>query len=128
MEIYIMNESDQRWRNELIKEMAKETRLPIARVLMITWAQLEKPNTIRTQTGREVILSDWLSQAIARLPRLSKWIFNTSPYPPIIPDEYLDPAREFIEKRKKMRFFQRKTIKSIDFLGQVRYNDINNVS
>ena len=98
--IYIMSESDQRWRNELIKQMAKATRLPIPRVMMMTWGQLENPNRIRTQTGREVELSEWLAQAIARLPHYSKWIFSMSPFPPIIPDEWLDPAREYIEKRK----------------------------
>lgn len=98
--IYIMSESDQRWRNELIVEMAKQTRLPIPRVMMMTWGQLENPNRIRTQTGREVELSEWLAQAVGRLPRYSKWIFSMSPFPPIIPDEWLDPAREYIEKRK----------------------------
>lgn len=98
--MYIMNESDQRWRNELIVEMAKQTRLPIPRVMMMTWGQLENPNIIRTQTGREVELSEWLAQAIARLPHYSKWIFSMSPFPPTIPDEWLDPARKYIEKRK----------------------------
>lgn len=98
--IYIMSESDQRWRNELIVEMAKQTRLPIPRVMMMTWGQLENPNRIRTQTGREVELSEWLAQAVGRLPHYSKWIFSMSPFPPIIPDEWLDPAREYIEKRK----------------------------
>lgn len=99
-EIYIMSESDQRWRNELIVEMAKQTRLPIPRVMMMTWGQLENPNRIRTQTGREVELSEWLAQAINRLPHYSKWIFSMSPFPPTIPDEWLDPARKYIEKRK----------------------------
>lgn len=101
-QIYIMSESDQRWRNELIKEMARQTRMPIPRVFMMTWTQLERPNKIRTQTGREVELSDWLAQAISRLPHYSnRWIFATSPYPPLIPDEYLDPTRKYIEKRQK---------------------------
>ena len=99
--IYIMSESDQRWRNELIIEMAKQTRMPIPRVMMMTWAQMESPNKIRTQTRREVELTEWLAQAIARLPRSSRYIFSMSPFPPLIPDEYLDPARNFIEKRKK---------------------------
>ena len=98
--MYIMSESDQRWRNELIVEMAKQTRLPIPRVMMMTWGQLENPNRIRTQTGREVELSEWLAQAIARLPHYSKWMFSMSPFPPTIPDEWLDPARKYIEKRK----------------------------
>lgn len=107
-EIYIMSESDQRWRNELIKEMARQTRLPIPRVMMLTWTQLERPNKIRTFRDREVELNEWLSQAIARLPRQSKYIFSMTPFPPLIPDEYLDPAREYIEKRRKWSFFKEK--------------------
>lgn len=102
---YIMSESDQLWRNELIKKMAKATRLPIPRVMMMNWTQFEKPNKIRTQTGREIELDSALALAIDRLPRYSRWIFATSPFPPLIPDEYLDPAREFIERKKKTRKF-----------------------
>lgn len=105
--IYIMSESDQLWRNELIKQTAKATRLPIPRVMMITWTQFEKPNKIRTQTGREVELDSTLALALDRLPRYSRWIFSTSPFPPLIPDEYLDPAREYIGKRKKLAKFAR---------------------
>lgn len=101
-EIYIMSESDQLWRNELIKKTAKATRLPIPRVMMLTWAQFEKPNTIRTPTGRVVEIDSALAMAIDRLPRQSRWIFSMTPFPPLIPDEYLDPAREYIEKRKKL--------------------------
>lgn len=99
---YIMSESDQLWRNELIKKTARATRLPIPRVMMLTWEQLEKPNKIRTQTGREVELDTTLAMAIDRLPRYSRWIFTTSPFPPVIPDEYLDPAREYIGKKRKI--------------------------
>lgn len=98
--MYIMSESDQRWRNELIQQMAKATRLPIPRVMMMTWEQLENPNKIRTQTGREVELDSTLALAIERLPHYSKWIFSMSPFPPTIPDEWLDPARKYIEKRR----------------------------
>ena len=101
-EIYIMSESDQLWRNELIKKTAKATRLPIPRVMMLTWANFEKPNTIRTPTGRVVEIDSALAMALDRLPRQSKWIFSMTPFPPLIPDEYLDPAREYIEKRKKL--------------------------
>ena len=105
---YIMSESDQRWRNELIKEMAKQTKMPIQRVMLMTWEQMEKPNKIRTQTGREVELNEWLAQAIARLPRSGRWIFSMTPFPPLIPDEYLDPTREYIEKRKSRLIFMKK--------------------
>lgn len=101
-EIYIMSESDQLWRNELIKKTAKATRLPIPRVMMLTWSNFEKPNTIRTPTGRVVEIDSALAMALDRLPRQSKWIFSMTPFPPLIPDEYLDPAREYIEKRKKL--------------------------
>ena len=101
-EIYIMSDSDQLWRNELIKKTAKATRLPIPRVLMLTWTNFEKPNIIRTPTGRGVEIDSALAMAIDRLPRQSKWIFSMTPFPPLIPDEYLDPAREYIEKRKKL--------------------------
>lgn len=101
-EIYIMSESDQLWRNELIKKTAKATRLPIPRVMMLTWTNFEKPNTIRTPTGRVVEIDSALAMALDRLPRQSKWIFSMTPFPPLIPDEYLDPAREYIEKRKKL--------------------------
>ena len=99
---YIMSESDQRWRNELIKQMAKATKLPIPRVMMMTWEQLTKPNKIRTQTGREVELDSTLALALERLPHYSRWIFATSPFPPLIPDKYLDPAREYIERKHKL--------------------------
>lgn len=96
----ILSASDQDWRNELIKKTAKETRLPIQRVMMLTWANFEQPNKIRTPTGREVELEPMTAQAIARLPYNGKWIFSMSPFPPTIPDEYLDPAREYIGKRR----------------------------
>ena len=100
-EIYIMSESDQLWRNELIKKTAKATRLPIPRVMKLTWTNFEKPNIIRTPTGREVEIDAALALAIDRLPRQSKWMFSMTPFPPLIPDEYLDPAREYIERPKK---------------------------
>lgn len=100
-EIYIMSESDQLWRNELIKKMAKATRLPIPRVMMLTWTNFEKPNIIRTPTGRGVEIDSALALAIDRLPRQSKWMFSMTPFPPLIPDEYLDPAREYIQGQKR---------------------------
>ena len=81
-------------------EVAKETRMPLQRVMMMTWAQFEAPNKIRTQTGREVELSSMTAAALLRLPRTGKWIFTMSPFPPIIPDEYLDGARQFINEQE----------------------------
>jgi len=100
-EYYIMSASDQEWRNEIIKKTAQATRLPIPRVMMLTWANFEKPNIIRTPTGREVTIDSALAMAIERLPRHGRWIFSMTPFPPTIPDEYLDPAREYIERPKK---------------------------
>ncbi len=95
----ILSESDQIWRNELIKQVARETRLPIIRVMMLTWAQFEAPNRITTPTKREVQLRPTTGLAIARLPRTGRYIFTMSPFPPTIPDEYLEPARQYLAQR-----------------------------
>lgn len=99
-QMVVLSESDQIWRNDLITQVAKETRMPLQRVMMMTWAQFEAPNKIRTQTGREVELSEITAHALLRLPRCSKWMFSMSPFPPIIPDEYLDGARQFIRDQE----------------------------
>lgn len=99
-QMVVQSESDQIWRNDLITQVAKETRMPLQRVMMMTWAQFEAPNKIRTQTGREVELSEITAHALLRLPRCSKWMFSMSPFPPIIPDEYLDGARQFIRDQE----------------------------
>lgn len=99
----VQSESDQIWRNEVILEVAKETRMPIQRVMMMTWAQFEAPNKIHTQTGREVELTQMTAIALLRLPRSSKWMFSMSPFPPLIPDEYLDGARRFIAEQSEIQ-------------------------
>ena len=99
----VLSESDQLWRNELIKRTAQETRMPIQRVMMLTWGQFERPNIIRTPTRREVKIDPMLAQAIDRLPYCGRYIFSMSPFPPTIPDKYLDPARKFIERKKKWK-------------------------
>lgn len=99
-QMVVLSESDQIWRNDLITQVAKETRMPLQRVMMMTWAQFEAPNKIRTQTGREVELSEITAHALLRMPRCSKWMFSMSPFPPIIPDEYLDGARQFIRDQE----------------------------
>lgn len=98
-EMIVLSESDQRWRNEVILQVAKETRQPLQRVMMMTWAQFESPNKIHTRTGREVELSRMTATALLRLPHTGRYIFTMSPFPPIIPDEYLDGARQFIEEQ-----------------------------
>lgn len=98
----VLSADDQQWRNDVILAVAKETRMPIQRVMMMTWAQFTPPNKIRTQTGREVALSDLTAHSLQRLPRGSgRWLFTMSPFPPIIPDEYLDGARRFIADSEK---------------------------
>lgn len=96
----VLSESDQIWRNTLIEQVAKETRMPIQRVMMMTWAQFEAPNKIRTQTRREVELTRPTALALLRLPRTGKWMFTMSPFPPTIPDEYLDGARQYIREQE----------------------------
>lgn len=93
----IISEADQRWRQELAKEVARETRLPIPRVLLLEWNQLTG-NKIQTRS-REAELGSMTAKAIDRLPRTGRYIFSASPFPPIIPDEYLEPAREWLETR-----------------------------
>lgn len=99
-DLIVQSESDQIWRNSVIEQVAKETRMPIPRVLMMTWGQFEPPNKIRTQTGREVELSRMTATALLRLPRSNKWMFSMSPFPPLIPDEYLDGARQYIREQE----------------------------
>lgn len=99
-QMVVLSESDQIWRNAIIEQVAKETRMPIQRVMMMTWAQFEAPNKIRTQTGREVELTTTTALALLRLPRTSKWLFTMSPFPPTIPDEYLDGARQYIKEQE----------------------------
>ena len=51
-----MTAEQQNWRNDIIMQLAKEAKIPPARAMMTTWAQLESPNKMRTTTGREVEL------------------------------------------------------------------------
>lgn len=102
----ILSESDQRWRNEVITQLAKEARIPIQRAMMTEWNQIEA-NKYRTRQGREVELSTMLVVALDRLPCSGRYVFSLSPFPPTIPDEWLDPAREYIEKKHKLEFLKR---------------------
>lgn len=97
----IISERDQIWRNELIEQVSKETRLPIPRVMMLQWSQFDRPNKIRTPSGREATLSKLTASAIDRLPCTSRWIFTMSPFPPTIPDAYLEPARKWSERMRR---------------------------
>lgn len=108
-DLIVQSESDQIWRNEVIKQVAKETRMPIQRVMMMTWGQFEPPNKIRTQTGREVELSRITTIALLRLPRSNRWMFSMTPFPPLIPDEYLDGARQYIREQEAIPETNKKT-------------------
>lgn len=108
-DLIVQSESDQIWRNEIIKQIAKETRMPIQRVMMMTWGQFEPPNKIRTQTGREVELSRITTIALLRLPRSNRWMFSMTPFPPLIPDEYLDGARQYIREQEAIPETNKKT-------------------
>lgn len=99
-DLVVQSMSDQIWRNSVIEQVAKETRMPIQRVMMMTWGQFEPPNKIRTQTGREVELSKMTANALLRLPRSNRWMFSMTPFPPLIPDEYLDGARQYIREQE----------------------------
>lgn len=105
-EMTILSESDQRWRNEIIAQLAKEARIPIQRAMMTEWNQIEA-NKYRTKQGREVELSNMLVVALDRLPCSGRYVFSLSPFPPTIPDEWLDPARKYIEKKHKLAFHKR---------------------
>lgn len=100
----ILSESDQRWRNEIITQLAKEARIPIQRAMMTEWNQIEA-NKYRTKQGREVKMSNMLTSAIDRLPCSGRYVFSLSPFPPTIPDEWLDPARKYIERKRKFAWF-----------------------
>lgn len=107
----VLSAEDQQWRNDVILAVAKETRMPIQRVMMMTWAQFTPPNKIRTQTGREVTLTDLTAHSLQRLPRGSgRWLFTISPFPPIIPDEYLDGARRFVAENSGNKTRRRKKL------------------
>lgn len=114
-ELVVLSESDQIWRNEVILQVAKETRQPLQRVMMMTWAQFEHPNKIHTRTGREVELSTMTATALLRLPHTGRYIFTMSPFPPIIPDEYLDGARQFIREQEAIegQAVQKKRLKLV---------------
>ena len=96
----ILSEQDQRWRNEIITQLAKEARIPIQRAMMTTWSQINA-NKYRTNLGREVEMSNMLATAISQLPCSGRYVFSLSPFPPTIPDEWLDPARKYIERKRK---------------------------
>jgi hypothetical protein len=98
--IIILNEQQQRQRNEIAEELARQTRLPIARILLTAWIQIDGRH-FTTTLGREVILSPDLAEKIDALPRTGRFVFSASPFPPIIPDKYLDGAQRWARRKNR---------------------------
>jgi len=101
-----LTEKDQIWQQALAMQIAEETRLPIPRVMMLEWSQVAG-NRIHTRS-REVELQPLTAAALNRLPCFGRYVFSESPFPPIIPDKYLEGARRWTDRENaKMRFFGR---------------------
>ena len=100
--IIIMSEADQRQRDRLALQLSQETRLPIPRVLLSEWNRLDG-RQYKTQTGRAVQLSLDLAEALDALPRTGRFIFSASPFPPIIPDKYLEGAQKWARRKNRKR-------------------------
>lgn len=103
-ELRTLTEADQRWQQTLAIQVAQETRLPIPRVMMLEWNQVDGKK-IKTRS-REVELQPLTAAAINRLPCCGRFVFSTSPFPPIIPDEYLEGAKHWcrIQNRRRRIF------------------------
>lgn len=105
-ELRTLTEADQRWQRELVMQVAQETRLPIPRVMMLEWNQVAG-NKIQTRS-REAELQPLTAAAINRLPCCGRFVFSTSPFPPIIPDEYLEGAKRWCKRQNRWRPFSHK--------------------
>lgn len=101
-----LNEQDQIWQQALALQIAQETRLPIPRVMMLEWSQVLGAK-IQTRS-REAELQPLTAAALNRLPCNGRFVFSQSPFPPIIPDRYLEGARRWTKRENaKNRFFGR---------------------
>lgn len=100
-EYQTLTEADQRWQQALAIQVAQETRLPIPRVMMLEWNQVDG-KTIKTRS-REVTLQPLTAAAINRLPCCGRFVFSSSPFPPIIPDEYLEGAHHWCRRQNRRR-------------------------
>ena len=75
--------------------------------MMLEWSQFDGKK-IKTRS-REVDLQPLTAAALNRLPCNGRFVFSQSPFPPIIPDEYLESARKWaMRQNKKGGFFGRK--------------------
>lgn len=99
----VLNEQDQIWQQALAMQIAEETRLPIPRILMLEWSQVAG-NRIQTR-NREAELQPLTAAALNRLPCNGRYVFSASPFPPIIPDQYLDGAKRWCKKQNRKTFF-----------------------
>lgn len=98
----VLSESDQRWQQDLITQIAQETRIPIPRIMMLEWNQVDGKR-IKTRS-REVELQPLTASALNRLPCCGRFVFSTSPFPPIIPDEYLEGAKRWAKRQNRKGF------------------------
>lgn len=98
--IIILSEADQLRRNRIAEDLAKQTRLPIARILLSEWNQIDG-TTYMTRLGREVKLTPALAFDIDALPRTGRYIFSASPFPPTIPDRYLEGAKAWARRKNR---------------------------
>lgn len=98
----VLSESDQIWQKALALQIAEETRLPIPRVLMLEWSQVSG-NRIQTRS-REAELQPLTAAALNRLPCNGRFVFSSSPFPPIVPDEYLEGAKRWCKKHSRRGF------------------------
>ena len=98
--IIILSEADQLRRNRIAEELAKQTRLPLARILLSEWNQIDG-TTYTTRLGRAVKLTPALAFDIDALPRTGRYIFSASPFPPTIPDRYLEGAKAWARRKNR---------------------------
>lgn len=102
-----LTEQEQIWQQELIAQVAKETRLPLPRVMMLEWNQIIG-SRIEVR-GREAKLQPLTAAALNKLPCCGRYVFSMSPFPPIIPDRYLENAKRWTRHQNaKERFFGRR--------------------
>lgn len=92
-----LSEQEQIWQQELAAQIAEETRLPIQRVLMLEWNQVIG-SRIQTRS-REAELQPLTAAALNRLPCCGRYVFSSSPFPPIIPDKYLAGAERWCRRQ-----------------------------
>ena len=99
IEYRTLTEQEQLWQRELMMQISRETRLPLQRVMMLEWNQIDGKKI--QMRSREAELQPLTAAAIGRLPCCGRFVFSTSPFPPIIPDEYLEGAKRWCRKQNR---------------------------